>query len=210
MQVPENLDELKKVRFTKLEEIRKMEFEPYPYEFDRTHNSKEIINRFAELEDKIVSVCGRIMSLRRMGKASFFHIADMSGRIQIYMKQDGVGENVYGMFRKMDIGDFVGVTGKVGKTKMGEVSVFASGFVLLSKSLRPLPLVIEKMEEEERVAMRKNRKEANQQRETLKEDGHIAEEDIKSAKDNVQDDTNKYIKMIDEAVQVKEKERMED
>jgi len=155
LQVPENLDELKKVRFTKMEEIRKMEFEPYPYEFDRTHNSKEIVNRFAKLEDQIVSVCGRIMSLRRMGKASFFHIADMSGRIQIYIKQDGVGENVYGMFRKLDIGDFVGVTGKVGKTKMGEVSVFASGFELLSKSLHPLPIVKEKIEEDEKIVFDK-------------------------------------------------------
>ncbi len=155
MQAAENLDELKKVRFEKMEEIRKMEFEPYPYEFDRTHNSKEIINLFHELEDKIVSVCGRIMSLRRMGKASFFHIADTSGRIQIYMKQDGVGENVYGMFRKLDIGDFVGVIGKVGKTKMGEVSVFASGFELLSKSLRPLPIVKEKIEEDEKIVFDK-------------------------------------------------------
>lgn len=151
MQLPEDLDELKKVRFEKMDSIRNSGFEPYPYQFTRSHTPHDIVESFAEIEGKSVSVCGRIMSLRRMGKASFFHVADMSGRIQIYMKQDGVGEDVYTMFRQLDIGDFVGVTGTVGKTKMGEISVFATEFELLSKSLRPLPIVKEKMEENEKV-----------------------------------------------------------
>ena len=74
MQVPENLDELKKVRVTKMEEIRKMEFEPYPYDIDSTHNSKEIINRLSKLDDKILGVCGGNRCLIHMGKDSFFYI----------------------------------------------------------------------------------------------------------------------------------------
>ena len=151
MKLPENLDELRKVRIEKLELLRKMGIEPYPYAFPRTHRSKDILENYEQLEGEKVAIAGRIMSIRRMGKASFAHIADQYGKIQIYVKLDAVGEKAYEMFRILDIGDFIGVKGKVGKTKTGEITVFAEELQLLAKSLRPLPIVKEKVEGDKRV-----------------------------------------------------------
>ncbi len=94
-----------------------------------------------------MAVAGRIVSIRRMGKASFCHIQDSRGRIQIYLRRDDIGD-VYDAFRLMDIGDFVGVEGFVFRTKMGEISVHARRLEILSKSLRPLPVVKEKVDEQ--------------------------------------------------------------
>jgi len=124
---------------------------PYPYEFNQTHKSDEIINNFEELEGKTVSIAGRIMAVRLMGKASFCHIQDEQGRIQAYVRKDTVGEETYQLFKILDIGDQVGIEGKVAKTRTGEVTIFAEKLELLSKSLRPLPIVKEKEEDGEKV-----------------------------------------------------------
>lgn len=151
MRIQENLEELRRVRFEKLEELRRMGVEPYPYAFPRTHRTKDILSQFEQLQGQGVAVAGRIMSLRRMGKASFAHIADQYGKVQIYVKLDKVGEKKYKMFRLLDIGDFVGVHGVVDRTKTGEITVFADDIQLLSKSLRPLPIVKEKIEDDRRI-----------------------------------------------------------
>ncbi len=117
---------------------------PYPYQFDVTATSKGIIERFDEEKPEDVSVAGRIMAIRKMGKASFFHIQDSAGRIQIYLKRDEVGLEAYNTFKLLDIGDIVGVKGFSFKTKTGEISVHAKAFELLSKSLRPIPIAKEK------------------------------------------------------------------
>ena len=128
-----------------------MGLNPYPYTFDQTHKSREIINTFEEFEDKTVSIAGRLMAVRLMGKASFCHIQDEQGRIQAYIRKDTVGEETYRLFKILDIGDHVGIEGKVAKTRTGEVTIFAAKLELLSKSLRPLPIVKEKEEEGEKV-----------------------------------------------------------
>ncbi|MEW6509498.1 MAG: lysine--tRNA ligase [Bacteroidota bacterium] len=134
-------------RREELNRLRTLGIDPYPYEFERSALSAEIKAQFADdapLRD--VAVAGRIMSLRRMGKASFFHCEDSAGRIQVYLKRDDLGP-VYDAFRLMDIGDIVGVQGFVFRTKMGEISVHARTLTLLSKSLRPLPVTKEKVDE---------------------------------------------------------------
>ncbi|MDE3058442.1 MAG: lysine--tRNA ligase, partial [Bacteroidota bacterium] len=140
-QYDEELNVLLKRRREELEELKKLGFEPYPYEFARSAFSKEIIENFkddlpAGVPERSVAVAGRIMSLRRMGKASFCHIQDSHGKIQIYLKKDDLG-TAYDAFRLLDIGDIIGIEGFVFRTKMGEVSVHAQSMKLLSKSLRP-------------------------------------------------------------------------
>ena len=142
------LNELMRRRRAELEELRKLGIEPYPYSFDRSHFSREIIDSFKDDGSRPrVSVAGRIMTIRRMGKASFAHIQDSKGRIQVYFKKDDLG-SIYDAFRLMDIGDVIGVKGFVFRTKMGEVSIHAEELVLLSKSLRPLPVVKEKVDQD--------------------------------------------------------------
>jgi lysyl-tRNA synthetase class 2 len=141
------LNELMKRRREELEELKKLGVEPYPYEFGRNAFSHEIKNAFKDdAPRRHVAVAGRIMSLRRMGKASFCHIQDSHGRVQIYLKRDDLGP-VYDAFRLMDIGDLIGIEGFVFRTKMGEITVHAQKLVLLSKSLRPLPIPKEKTDE---------------------------------------------------------------
>ena len=113
-----------------------------PYEitrFDRTHSSVEVLGNFDSLEDQTVTIAGRMVSRRIMGKASFAHLLDREGEIQFYARREDVGEDVYAAFKDWDIGDVIGVTGKVFKTKTGEVSVHAESMVLLTKCLHPLP-----------------------------------------------------------------------
>jgi len=120
---------------------------PYPYSFDRTDFSQEILVGFSgDAPERSVRVAGRIMSIRRMGKASFCHLQDSKGKIQIYLRKDDLGE-AYDVFKLLDLGDIVGVEGFVFRTKMGEVSIHARRFEVLAKSLRPLPVV--KMKEDE-------------------------------------------------------------
>jgi lysyl-tRNA synthetase class 2 len=147
----EELNQLILQRREKLLKLREMGINPYPYQFSRTHNSDEIIANFEKLNEQDVSVAGRIMSNRLMGKAAFFHIQDMQGRIQVYLKKDEVGDKSFEMYKMLDIGDIVGVSGKVFRTRTGEITIYCTSLVLLSKSLRPLPIVKEKIENGQKV-----------------------------------------------------------
>jgi lysyl-tRNA synthetase class 2 len=140
------LAELLRVRREKLDRIRELGVDPYPYSFPRTHRAQEVLDRAAELEasHETVALAGRLMALRGMGKSAFAHVQDASGRIQIYVKKDIVGENPYEVFKLLDIGDHIGLKGYVFKTKTGETSIHVDEFVLLAKNLRPLPVVKEK------------------------------------------------------------------
>ncbi|MFI5250930.1 MAG: lysine--tRNA ligase [Bacteroidota bacterium] len=134
-------------RREELDQIRQKGINPYPYAFAQTQFSAEIIKNFKDDASRVsIAVAGRIMSIRRMGKASFCHIQDSQGKIQIYLRKDDLGE-IYDIFQLLDIGDIIGVEGYVFKTKLGEISVHATKFELLAKSLRPLPVVKEKVDE---------------------------------------------------------------
>ena len=136
----QNLSEQEGIRRDKLRALQEAGKDPYRItKYDVTHHSAEVISGFDALEGKEVSVAGRLMSKRIMGKASFCHVQDLQGMIQVYVARDAVGEEAYADFKKDDIGDLVGVTGTVFKTKTGEVSIHADSFTLLSKSLKPLP-----------------------------------------------------------------------
>lgn len=132
--------ELVKVRRNKLEELQSAGKNPFEImKYDTTHHSMEIKDHFEELEGKEVSVAGRMMFKRVMGKASFCNIQDLEGRIQAYVARDEIGVEEYKDFKKMDIGDIIGIKGIVFATKTGEKSIHAKEVVLLSKSLKPLP-----------------------------------------------------------------------
>lgn len=147
IEAQEELNVLMLRRRQELEELRKLGIEPYPPAFERTDFSKDILERFKDdAPPERVSVAGRIMSLRRMGKASFCHIQDSKGKIQIYLKKDDLGKT-YDAFKLLDIGDIIGVKGFVFRTKMGEITIHAEQLTLLAKSLRPLPVVKEKIDE---------------------------------------------------------------
>jgi lysyl-tRNA synthetase class 2 len=141
----ERLQALLQARREKLERLEALGVDPFPHVFRRTHLSQEILDGFQELEEKTtVRVCGRVVSLRIMGKASFFHFADPAGRLQVYVRRDDVGEEAYEAFRLVDLGDLVGVEGVPFRTRTGEITVRCSRFFVLAKSLRPMPVVKEK------------------------------------------------------------------
>lgn len=136
----QELNRVRKVRRDKLAELQAAGRDPFVItKYDQTHHSTEILEHFEELDGKKVSIAGRIMLKRVMGKASFCHIQDRDGKIQVYIARDSIGEESYAEFKKMDIGDIIGVKGFVFKTKTGETSVHAESVVLLSKSLQVLP-----------------------------------------------------------------------
>ena len=136
----QDLNQLRKVRREKLADLQANGKDPFQItKFDQTHHSMEIKDNFEEMEGKTVTIAGRLMSKRVMGKASFCGVQDLQGNIQSYVARDSVGEEPYKDFKKMDIGDIVGITGEVFKTKMGEISIHASEVTLLSKSLQILP-----------------------------------------------------------------------
>lgn len=135
-------------RLEKLQKIKDSGVNPYPYSYSVSHKSEEILKDEKKLDGKTVTIAGRIMSLRKMGKASFCHVQDDAGRIQIYVRRDDIGVEAYQNFKLLDIGDFIGVEGYVFKTKMGETSIHASIVTILSKSIRPIPIVKEKEGEE--------------------------------------------------------------
>jgi lysyl-tRNA synthetase, class II len=145
-----SLSEQHEIRLEKLEKLRHSGVNPYPYEFDITHLSKVILDHESELispddsqnSAERVSVAGRVMTRRIMGKASFFNLQDSAGTIQIYIRRDDVGVDEYNtVFKKLvDIGDIVGIKGFVFKTRTGETTIHAEEFQLLSKTLRPIPL----------------------------------------------------------------------
>ena len=134
------LSELLQIRRDKLKSLQDAGMDPFEkVRYDQQYYSVDILNNYDELEDKVVSLAGRMMSKRIMGKASFAHILDYKGGIQIYVKRDDIGEEPYALFKTYDIGDIIGVVGKVFKTRTGEISIHAEKIELLSKSLRPLP-----------------------------------------------------------------------
>ena len=140
VQTEEDVEKLVKVRRDKLEELQAKGKNPFEVtKYDRTHTSKDIKENFDELEGKDVSIAGRIMGKRVMGKASFCHIQDMFGKIQCYVSTNDLGEEAYKEFKTYDIGDIIGIKGFVFKTKTEEISVHAKEIKLLTKSLRPLP-----------------------------------------------------------------------
>ena len=136
----EDTNHIVRTRREKLAELQAAGQDPFEItKFDQEQHSQEIRDDFEKFENQQVSIAGRIMQKRVMGKASFIHIQDKQGRIQAYITRDELGEDEYKKFKKMDIGDIVGVKGFVFKTKMGEISVHAQSLTLLSKSLYPLP-----------------------------------------------------------------------
>ena len=147
----EEFSDLLKLRREKINTLRDLGVNPYTYNFDTTHQSTQIIKDFEKLENEIVSIAGRVMSVRLMGKAAFFHVQDQQGKIQVYIRNDKVAENAFEVFKLTDIGDFVGVKGIVFKTRTGEISIIAEHFELLSKSIKPLPIVKEKIEGDEKI-----------------------------------------------------------
>jgi lysyl-tRNA synthetase class 2 len=140
MQSDQDLNELLKVRRTKLAELQSKGKDPFKImKYDVTNHSADITTNYEEFEGKTVSIAGRIMTKRVMGKASFCNVRDLKGDIQAYVRRDDIGEEPYAEFKKYDIGDIIGIEGEVFKTKSGEISVKASKIVLLSKSLQILP-----------------------------------------------------------------------
>ena len=138
--VEQDLNQILKARREKLAALQEAGKDPFVItKFDQTHHSQEIKDNYDELEGKVVTIAGRMMFKRVMGKASFCNIQDLQGNIQSYVARDSVGEEPYADFKKYDVGDILGITGEVFKTKTGEISIHASEVTLLSKSLQVLP-----------------------------------------------------------------------
>ncbi|WP_347489889.1 lysine--tRNA ligase [Desulfoscipio sp. XC116] len=135
----EDINELIRVRLAKLDEFKQQGLDPYGGKYECSHTASEILNDFDNFENQQVSLAGRIMAKRGHGKAGFANIQDSTGQIQIYARLNDVGEQTYDLFSKLDIGDIVGVVGKIFKTRMGEITLAVENLRLLSKSLRPLP-----------------------------------------------------------------------
>ncbi|RKQ33050.1 lysine--tRNA ligase [Oceanobacillus halophilus] len=142
----EELNEQMLVRRNKLNDYREKGMDPFGEKFERTHLADEIVKEYEpfskeDLEEKAdqATVAGRIMTKRGKGKAGFAHIQDLTGQIQIYVRKDAIGESAYEVFKTLDLGDIVGITGDIFRTNTGELSIKAKQFQLLSKSLRPLP-----------------------------------------------------------------------
>ncbi|CAM4208290.1 lysine--tRNA ligase [Bacillus cereus] len=142
----EELNDQLLVRREKLHNLREQGIDPFGKRFERTNSTNDLLSLYGEfskeeLEEKeiSVSIAGRIMTKRGKGKAGFAHVQDLHGQVQIYVRKDAVGDEEYELFKTADLGDLVGIEGKVFKTNVGELSVKATGFTLLTKSLRPLP-----------------------------------------------------------------------
>ncbi len=135
----QELNDLLQVRIEKLKDLTAQGIRPFGERFLRTHNALDIVNNFTELEGQDVTIAGRLLSKRDMGKAGFAHIQDMTGQIQIYVRLNDIGQKAHALFGKLDIGDIIGLTGYVFRTHKGEISVGVKTLTMLSKSLRPLP-----------------------------------------------------------------------
>jgi len=135
----QNINELKKVRLEKLRELKEMGIDPFGCRFERNAMAQEIIDNFAGMEGTVVRIAGRIMAKRRHGKAGFANLQDLSGQVQLYMRKDDLGEEKYELYKKLDIGDILGIKGEIFRTQRGEISVHVRDLVYLSKSLNPLP-----------------------------------------------------------------------
>ena len=138
--VQQDVSEQYRIRLEKLQALQAAGEDPFlRTKYDVTHHSEEIKANFEALEGQTVSIAGRMMSKRIMGKASFCNVQDLAGNMQAYVSRDSLGDEPYKAFKKLDIGDIVGIRGEVFKTKTGEISVHASEVTLLSKSLQVLP-----------------------------------------------------------------------
>ena len=136
----QDLNQLLQVRYDKLHELQENGKDPFVItKYDVTNHSTDIVENFDTMEGKPVSIAGRMMFKRVMGKASFCNIQDLKGRIQVYVARDNIGEEIYKDFKKSDIGDIWGVKGYAFRTKTGEISIHAEEMTLLSKSLQILP-----------------------------------------------------------------------
>lgn len=133
------------IRREKLAKIRAFGYQPFAYKFSCTHSSRSVLDNYDALAEKVeIRIAGRLMSMRRMGRASFGHIQDEEGRIQVYIQENSIGAQAYQLWGLLDIGDIIGVRGKVFKTRTGEITILAEDLVLLAKNLRPIPIVKEK------------------------------------------------------------------
>jgi lysyl-tRNA synthetase class 2 len=137
-------DEYREQRLKKLQELRDKGVDVYPYSYDRTDVAADVLKKYEKLnkgdkDTKRVSIAGRVMTYRPMGKAGFAHVQDQSGQLQIYVREDTVGEKGFLIFQKLDLGDIIGVKGHVFRTKTGEISIWAEELTFLTKGLRPLP-----------------------------------------------------------------------
>ncbi|MDW7738429.1 MAG: lysine--tRNA ligase [Bacillota bacterium] len=139
MEQEQQMSELLQVRRRKMEELRKRGIEPFGSKFEADHYSNEIIDHFDSLEGKNVTVAGRLISFRSHGKATFAHLQDYHGQIQVYFRKDDLGDEKYDILELVDIGDFLGITGEVFRTQRGEITIKVTDFTYLSKALRPLP-----------------------------------------------------------------------
>ena len=136
---PEELNEQMKVRREKMAALSEKGLEPFGRRYDVTHHADQIVAEFETLEGKTVSIAGRMMTVRGHGKTTFANVQDMSGKIQIYLRKDALGDEAYEILDLADIGDILGVTGEVFRTQKGEISIKVASFEILSKALRPLP-----------------------------------------------------------------------
>ena len=145
----ENKADQKQIRLEKLKRIKELGIEPYPYSYERSHTIPEVYENAEKLieSNKNVSIAGRLLAFRGKGKASFANIQAQQTRLQIYVRLDAVGETTFEMFKLCDIGDHLGIAGKLMYTKTGELTLRASNVKLLSKSIRPIP--VPKIEEKE-------------------------------------------------------------
>ena len=134
-----SISELKQVRLDKLGELRDLGIDPFGSRFERDANAQQILDNFEAMDGQTVKIAGRIMSKRRHGKAGFANLQDLTGDIQLYFRKDDVGEAKYELFKKLDLGDILGIEGFVFRTQKGEISVHVQDFTYLSKSLNPLP-----------------------------------------------------------------------
>src|SRR3989338_5205834 len=136
--------ELFNQRLKKLDEIKKLKLNPHPYKYENKDNAKHILEHFKNLKDQEktkhkVSIAGRLMTIRAMGKATFAHIQDQTGKVQIYLRKDDLKKQYYNFTNLIDIGDIIGIKGTIFRTKMGEITIHVDSYELLTKSLRPLP-----------------------------------------------------------------------
>jgi lysyl-tRNA synthetase class 2 len=135
----EDMNELMLQRREKLSQLREDQEKAFAEKYEVNHHAAEVESNFEDLEEKEVKLAGRLMAIRTHGKASFADLMDMSGKVQLYIKQNNIGEDRYEFFQDLDLGDLVGITGTVFKTNRGQISIRVSSFELLTKSLRPLP-----------------------------------------------------------------------
>ncbi len=135
----DNWNELLRVRYQKMAELKSLGIDPFGEKYNTSHYSNDIINEFDDLDGRQVSVAGRLVSKRIHGKAIFANREDQGGQIEIYFRQDGLGEEIYRQLDLIDIGDYLGVEGNVFRTRRGEVTIEVQSYRLLAKALRPLP-----------------------------------------------------------------------